>query len=104
MKRVSNNNYMGSIKQKEQVNDNPDEDIPIASKGTRTQELAQRRYKKQFEYADDIMPMLKKVGGTLVDSKQNPPQADKRTYTGEEWKKLNEKSHNSRNNTYYSWG
>ena len=94
---------MGNIKQKENINANPSEDIPIAHTPTRAEQLAKREYDKKFAYADDIMPMLKKVGGTLIESEQRLPQVDRQTYDKNEWERLNEKSFNKKNNAYYTW-
>jgi hypothetical protein len=76
---------MGSIKQKENINKNPDDEffiMPVWK--TRTQELADRMRQREFPGSDDILPMLEKVGGTLVKSEEYLPGAGKETMSNEE--------------------
>jgi hypothetical protein len=97
---MGNNN----IKQKEQVNQNPDDNIFVKPIGkSRKEELADRRKQRGQASYDDIKNMLQNVGGHIVTSEEYLPPGDWQTHTGEEWKKLNEKSYNRRNNVYYSW-
>jgi hypothetical protein len=56
---------MGSIKQKEKINENPDNEIFIIPLWkSRNQELADRMRQREFPGSDDILPMLEKIGGT----------------------------------------
>jgi hypothetical protein len=97
---------MGNIKQKEQVNQNPDNDIfvkPLSK--SRKEELAERRRQKGQASYDDIKNMLQNVGGHIVASEEYLPPGDWQTYNKNEWTRLNEKSvaHRREGSTYYTW-
>jgi hypothetical protein len=79
---------MGSIKQKEKINENPDDEIfTIPVWKGRNQELADRMRQKEFPGSDDMLPMLEKVGGTLIKSEeylQTTSENDKQTLSRQE--------------------
>jgi hypothetical protein len=93
-----------SIKQKEKINKNPDDEIFIMPVWkSRNQELADRLRQREFPGSDDILPMLEKIGGTLIKSEEHLPQgADKETMSNEELDKQRE-SRNKFQNRYWTW-
>jgi hypothetical protein len=94
---------MGSIKQKEKINENPDDEIFIMPVWkSRNQELADRMRQREFPGSDDILPMLEKVGGTLIRSEEYLPTRDKETMSNKELDKERE-SRNKAQGRYWTW-
>jgi hypothetical protein len=94
---------MGSIKQKEKINKNPDDEIFIIPVWkSRNQELADRMRQREFPGSDDILPMLEKIGGTLIRSEEYLPVVGKETMSNEEFAKQRE-SRNKFQNRYWTW-
>lgn len=92
-----------SIKQKEKISKNPDEEIFIIPLWkSRNQELADRMRQREFPGSDDILPLLEKVGGTLIRSEEYLPNVDKETMSSEELYKERE-SRNKSQNRYWTW-
>jgi len=94
---------MGSIKQKEKINENPDDEIFIIPVWkSRTQELADRIREREFPGSDDIMPMLRKINATLVKSEEYLPTGDKKTFSKQ---RLDEQrgSWNKAQGRYWTW-
>jgi hypothetical protein len=92
-----------SIKQKEKINKNPDDEIFIIPLGkTRNQELADRMRQREFPGSDDILPMLEKIGGTLIKSEEYLPTCDKETFSKQELDQRRE-SKNKVQGRYWSW-
>lgn len=72
---------MGSIKQKEKVGVNVNDEIyvrPITK--TRTQEMQDRLKERQFGNYDDLKDYLGRVGGHMVHQTETLPQGDIPTY------------------------
>jgi|SRR5215211_1969765 len=89
-----------------------EENIPIAHLPTRDERKQQQQKEQEFGNYDDIKPMLRKVGGTLMKQEEIPkPQNvdDKQTFTKDEWSAIREgekakvRSVNVKSNTWYSW-
>ena len=94
---------MGSIKQKEKINENPDDEIFIVPVWkSRNQELEDRMRQSEFPGSDDILPMLEKIGGTLIRSEEYLPVVGKETMSNEELDKERE-SRNKSQNRYLTW-
>jgi hypothetical protein len=102
---------MGTIKYKSKLPFGPDNkpldgkdlEFPVAHTPSRKERQRQQRKNEEFGNYDDIKPMLRKVGGTMVSQTEHLPQGDTPTYYNNEWTKLNEKSYNRNTNTYYTW-
>lgn len=98
---------MGSIKQKEKINGNPDDEIFIIPVWkSRNQELADRIRQREFPGSDDILPMLEKVGGTLIKSEEYLPTTssvnDKQSLSRQELDQQRE-SRNKAQGRYWTW-
>jgi hypothetical protein len=98
---------MGSIKQKEKINKNPDDDIycyPVWK--SRTKELADRRREREFPgLDDDLHKLLAKSNATLVKSEEHLPTTsvnDKQTLSRQELDQQRE-SRNRVQNRYWTW-
>ena len=97
---------MRSIKQKEKINENPDDAIycyPVWK--TRTQELADRRREREFPgLDDDLHSLLVKSNATLVKSEEHLPTSvnDKQTLSRQELDQQRE-SRNRAQNRYWTW-
>ncbi|MFL6323274.1 MAG: hypothetical protein ACJ71P_10385 [Nitrososphaeraceae archaeon] len=97
---------MGSTKQKEKIKENPDDDVYIILVWkSRNQELADRMSQREFPGSDDIVPMLEKIGGTLIKSEeylQTTSVNDKQTLSRQELDQQRE-SRNRAQNRYWTW-
>ena len=96
---------MGSIKQKEKINKNPDDDIycyPMMK--TRKQELEDHRKQREFPgLDDDLKSILNKTGGKLIKSVEYlPTTGDSQTYSSDDLKKLNGYQ-NPKQGRSYTW-
>lgn len=99
---------MGTIKQKEKINENPDDEIFIIPVWkSRNQELADRMRQREFPGSDDILPLLEKVGGTLVRSEEYLPTTSsnhKQTLSRQELDQQQKReSRNRAQNRYWTW-
>jgi hypothetical protein len=83
--------------------DGRDLEFPGGHYPTRAEQQEQRFKDKEFGNYDNIKGYLKRGSGAMISQTEHLPQGDLQTYTQDEWQKPNEKSFNSRNNTYYSW-
>ncbi len=97
---------MGSIKQKEQVSDNPDDQVwvkPLMK--SRKQQLAEKYERKTLGNYDDIKPMLQKMKAQIVNQVETLPKGDYETYSKNDWKILNDKNstYNRRSGTTKTW-
>ena len=85
---------------------NPDDEIFIIPLWkSRTQELADRMRQMEFPGSDDILPMLEKVGGTLIKSEEHLPTTsvnDKQTLSRQELDQQRE-SRNKAQGRYWTW-
>lgn len=94
---------VGTIKQKEKINENPDDEIFIMPVWkSRNQELDDRRRQREFPGSDDILPMVEKVGGTLIKSEEHLPPGDKETLSKQEFDQRRE-SRNKAQGRYWTW-
>lgn len=98
-----------SIKQKEKINKNPDDDIycyPVWK--TRTQKLADRRREREFPgLDDDLHKLLVKSNATLVRSEEHLPTTssvnDKQTLSRQDLDQQQRESWNRVQNRYWTW-
>jgi hypothetical protein len=76
----------------------------IARGPTREERKQQQQRDREFGDTSDIDSMLQRVRGTIIKQETHLPKGgDMETYDKNEWTRLNKKSHNKTNNTYYSW-
>ena len=85
---------MGNIKQKEDINENPDDNIFVLPVGkSRTQEMRERRQTQEFPgLDDDLKKTLRNIGGTLVRSEEYlpPSSSNAETFTPDELRSKNQ--------------
>jgi len=96
--------FMGSV-ESSVPKDVEEQIFPIAHVPTRTEQREQRIKDREFGNYDDIKPMLRKVGGTMIKQEEHLPTTsvnDKQTLSRQEPDQQRE-SRNTAQGRYWTW-